>query len=252
MPLQRFSTTLLRRSRHELQLPLTNSRPLDGQDDRYHQREPERIETDPERRAVRTDHGQRYVGGRNLCFAAEVGEKSGEIGIQLGVRWVDRQIVPDDSTGLGWVPGIQGAWALNDRWAVFGDVNLSVQDSREFCSGTDVCNASTPESLVKSITVGIERRSKPGSRNGRWVLGLGAGWIDVEWNGIQLHKGMWSLSFGRRTPLGHGFGVLRWCLRVENGIGIGVDPQLTGSIKRFRMTNAAFLVGWGAGFGGRY
>ena len=192
------------------------------------------------------------LAATTFASAADVGEKRGELGVQLGVRWVDRQIVPDDSRGFGWVPGIQGAWALNDRWAVFGDINLSTQDSKEFCSMTDVCNALTPESLIKAITVGFERRFKPGPKNGRWVLGLGAGWIDVEWNGAQLHKGMWSLSFGRRTPLGHGFGVLRWCLRVENGIGIGVDPQLTGSLKRFRMTNAVFLVGWGAGFGGRY
>ena len=68
-----------------------------------------------------------------FASAADVGEKRGELGIQLGYRWVDRQIVPDDSRGLGWVPGIQGAWALNDRWAVFGDINLSIQDSREFC-----------------------------------------------------------------------------------------------------------------------
>ena len=50
-----------------------------------------------------------------FASAADVGEKRGELGIQLGYRWVDRQIVPDDSRGLGWVPGIQGAWALNDR-----------------------------------------------------------------------------------------------------------------------------------------
>lgn len=68
-----------------------------------------------------------------FAFAADGGEKSGEIGIQLGVRWVDRQIVPDDSNGLGIVYGLEGAWALSERWAFFGDLNFSTHDSENFC-----------------------------------------------------------------------------------------------------------------------
>jgi len=41
--------------------------------------------------------------------AAEGGERRGEVGIQLGIRWVDRDIVPDDSRGLGYSPGVAGA-----------------------------------------------------------------------------------------------------------------------------------------------
>jgi len=181
--------------------------------------------------------------------AAEGGEKRGEIGFQLGIRWVDRQIVPEDSNGLGLAPGVAGAWSLNDRWALFGDANQSVQDSKQFCEMTDACNAVTPETKIKVVTLGFERRFNPGPKDGRWVLGLATGWIDVEWRGTQLHKGMLSVGIGRRTPLGPGF--LRWWLRVETGLGIGTDDQLAGALEIFRMTNATFLVGWGAGIGPR-
>ena len=160
--------------------------------------------------------------------AADVGEKRGEIGIQLGVRWVDRDIVPDDSNGLGYVYGLEGAWAFNERWAFFGDLNFSTHDSKNFCLETRSCNALTPESEHKVLTLGVERRFKPGPRGGRWVLGLATGALDVEWNGIQLHNGVLSVSFGRRTPLGPGF--LRWCVRVETGIFPNTDNQLLGAL----------------------
>ena len=74
---------------------------------------------------------------------ADGGEKRGEIGIQLGVRWVDRDIVPEDSNGLGFVYGLEGAWALSERWALFGDLNFSTHDSKNFCRNTeDKCGLS--------------------------------------------------------------------------------------------------------------
>jgi len=177
--------------------------------------------------------------------AAEDEERVGEIGIQIGLRWVDRDIVPDDSRGFGWSPGASAAWALGDRWALFGDLNQSVQDSILFCRQMDACSAYTPETKIKVFALGFERRFKPGPKGGRWVLGLAPGWIDVEWRGTQLHKGMVSVGFGRRMPLGPGF--LRLWLRVETGVGIGTDDQLAGALERFRMTNVTLLVGWGAG-----
>jgi hypothetical protein len=120
--------------------------------------------------------------------AADGGEKRGEIGIQLGVRWVDREIVPDDSNGLGLVYGLEAAWALSDRWAFFGDLNFSTHESANFCQRTDSCNALTPESDHKVLTLGFERRFKAGPKGGRWVLGLATGALDMEWNGIQIHN----------------------------------------------------------------
>ena len=96
--------------------------------------------------------------------AADIGEKRGEIGIQLGVRWVDRDIVPDDSNGLGFAYGLEGAWAFNERWTFFGDLNFSTHDSKNFCRQTDSCNALTPESEHKVLTLGFERRFKPGPK----------------------------------------------------------------------------------------
>jgi hypothetical protein len=182
--------------------------------------------------------------------AADTGEKRGEIGVQLGVRWADRDIVPDDSNGLGFAYGLEGAWALSQRWAIFGDLNFSTHDSKNFCLETESCNALTPESEHKVLTLGVERRFKPGPRGGRWILGLATGALDVEWNGIQLHNGVLSVSCGRRTPLGPGF--LRWCLRVETGIFPNTDNQLLGALDELRQTNAVLLVGWGAGIGSRF
>ena len=184
------------------------------------------------------------------AFAADGGEKRGEIGIQFGVRWVDRDIVPDDSNGLGYVYGLEGSWALNEHWAVLGDLNFSTHDSRNFCLETDSCNALTPEADLKVLTLGFERRFKPGPKGGRWVLGLATGALDMEWNGIQLHNGVLSVSFGRRAPLGPGF--LRWCVRVETGIFPNTDNQLEGALDQLRQTNAVFLIGWGAGIGSRH
>ncbi len=185
------------------------------------------------------------------CASADDGgEKRGEIGIQLGVRWADRDIVPDDSNGLGFVYGLEGAWAFNERWALFADLNFSTHNSKNFCLETDSCNALTPESEHKVLTLGIERRFKPGPKGGRWVLGLATGALDVEWNGIQLHNGVLSVSFGRRTPVGPGF--LRWCVRVETGMFPNTDNQLLGALDELRQTNAVFLVAWGPGVGRRH
>ncbi len=193
--------------------------------------------------------GGGLMAATTTALAAESGERRGEIGVQLGLRWVDRDIVPEDSDGIGVAPGIAAAWSLGPNWALFGDFNQSVQDSKLFCRQIDACNAYTPETKIKVVALGFERRFQPGPKGGRWVLGLAPGWIDVEWRGTQLHKGMVSLGAGRWTPLGSG--SLRWWLRVETGIGIGTDDQLAGALTRFRMTNVTFLVGWGAGIGKR-
>jgi hypothetical protein len=184
-----------------------------------------------------------------VVHAEEPGERRGEIGIQFGLRWVDRDIVPEDSNGIGLPYGFAGAWSLGPKWALFGDFNVSTQDSKLFCRETDMCRAYTPESKIKVFTLGFERRYKPGPKGGRCVLGLAGGWIDVEWRGIQLHKGMVSFGFGRRMPLGPG--CVRLWLRTETGIGIGTDRHLTGALNRFRMTNLTLLVGYGIGFGPR-
>ena len=182
--------------------------------------------------------------------AEEGGERRGEIGLQIGVRRVDRDIVPEDSNGLGLAWGVQGAWAFNDRWALFGDLNFSTHDSKNFCLETDSCRALTPEAEHKVLTLGFERRFKPGPKGGRWMLGLATGALDVEWNGVQLHNGILSISFGSRKPIGPGF--IRWCIRVETGIFPNTDNQLEGSLDELRQTNAVLLVGWGAGFGSTY
>lgn len=181
---------------------------------------------------------------------SEGGEKRGEIGVQFGARWADRDIVPEDDSGLGFTYGLEGAWAFNRRWALFGDLNFSTHDSKLFCQRTDACHALTPESEHKVLTVGIERRFSSGPKGGRWFLGLATGALDVEWNGIQLHNGVVSLSVGRRTRLGPGF--MRWCVRVETGIFSKTDNQLLGALDDLRQTNAVLLFGWGAGIGARH
>ncbi len=134
------------------------------------------------------------------AVAAGDGERRGEIGIQVGVRWADDDIVPEDRSRAGGVIGIAGAYAFNIKWALIGDLTTSTHNSILFCVGTDSCSALTPEAEYKVLRVGIERRFNPGPKNGRWVLGLTTGLVDIEWNGFQVHHGLLSLGFGRRMP----------------------------------------------------
>jgi len=185
-----------------------------------------------------------------VAALAQQSERRGEIGLQIGVRKTGDDILPEGNNGLGFTYGVEGAWALSHKWAIFGDLSISTHDSRLFCLETENCNALTPESKHKLLSIGVERRFKPGSKGGRWVLGLATGYMDLEWRGIQVHHGLLSLSFGRRTRLGPG--ALRWCFRLETGFSGRTDPQLWGALDKASITNAAFLVGWGTGFGGRY
>jgi hypothetical protein len=183
-------------------------------------------------------------------IAAEgAGERRGEIGLQVGIRLADSDIVPDDANRSDPAWGIQGAWAFNDRWALFGDLNFSTHDSKNFCRETENCSALTPEAEHKVLTIGVERRFKPGPKGGRWVLGLATGGLDVEWNGVQLHNGILSLGVGRRSPLGPG--VLRLWLRVETGMFPNTDNQFLGALDEIRQTSVVLLVGWSPRFGRR-
>jgi hypothetical protein len=65
--------------------------------------------------------------------AAGEGERRGEIGIQVGVRWADDDIVPEDRSRAGGVIGIAGAYAFNTKWALIGDLTTSTHDSILFC-----------------------------------------------------------------------------------------------------------------------
>lgn len=182
--------------------------------------------------------------------AAEgAGERRGEVGLQVGIRLADSDIVPDDASRSDPAWGIQAAWAFNERWALFGDLNFSTHDSKNFCHETENCSALTPEAEHKVLTIGVERRFKPGPKGGRWVLGLATGGLDVEWNGVQLHNGILSLGVGRRTPLGPG--VLRLWLRVETGIFPNTDNQFLGALDEIRQTSVVLLVGWSPRFGKR-
>lgn len=180
----------------------------------------------------------------------KTGERRGEIGIELGVRQVDGDITPEGSNGLGFAWGAEGAWSFSEKWAGFADLNFSTHDSRLFCLYTDACNALTPESFHKVLTVGLDRRFAPGPQGGRWFLSLGTGWLDVEWNGIQMHNGLLSLGFGRRCLLGPV--VMRLSLRAQTGILSQTDNQLEGALDSVRMTNIVFLVDVGTGIGARF
>jgi hypothetical protein len=188
--------------------------------------------------------------GVDALAADSAGERRGEIGLQLGVRLADSDIVPDDANRSDPAWGIQAAWAFNDHWALFGDLNFSTHESRNFCLETENCNALTPEAEHKVLTIGVERRFKPGAKGGRWVLGLATGGLDVEWNGVQLHNGILSLGGGRRSPLGPG--VLRLWLRVETGMFPNTDNQFLGALDEMRQTSVVFLVGWSSRFGRRF
>ncbi len=183
-------------------------------------------------------------------FADDDGERRGEIGVQIGARRADSQIVPDGDSGVALTYGIEGAWVFNRKWALFLDVNTSDHDSKEFCAETPNCNALTPVSHHKVVTFGMERRLNPGPKGGQWVFGLGTGMMDVEWNGVQIHHGILSFNAGRRRPLGPG--VLRWTLRVESAFSGRTDAQFFGSLDWARMTNVVFVVGWGFDFGKRF
>jgi len=181
------------------------------------------------------------------AFAGDENQRRGEIGLQIGARRADSQIVPHGDNGIAMTWGIEGAWAFNRKWALFVDVNTSDHDSRQFCAETPNCNALTPVSHHKVLTFGMERRLYPGQKGGQWVFGLGTGMMDVEWNGTQIHHGILSFNAGRRRPLGPG--VLRWTLRVESAFSGRTDAQFFGALDWARMTNVVFVVGWGFDFG---
>jgi len=180
----------------------------------------------------------------------KTGERRGEIGIEIGVRRVDHDITPEGSNGLGFTWGVEGAWTFSQKWGGFADLNFSTHDSELFCLHTDACNALTPESFHKVLTLGFDRRFAPGPKGGQWFASLGTGWLDVEWNGIQMHNGLLSLGFGRRSPWGPL--VVRWSLRAQTGILSSTDNQLEGALDSVRMTNVVFLVGVGTGIGARF
>jgi hypothetical protein len=179
--------------------------------------------------------------------AGDSRERRGELGIEIGIRQADNDIVPDGDDGRAFTYGIEGAWAFNHKWAAFLDFNISDHDSRQFCADNPNCNALTPVAHHKVVTFGMERRFKPGQRGGQWVFGLGTGMMDVEWNGTQIHHGILSFNAGRRCPLGPG--VLRWTLRVETAFSGRTDAQFHGSLDWARFTNVVALVGWGFDFG---
>ena len=175
------------------------------------------------------------------------GERRGEIGPQVGVRWLDRDFVPAGSDGLDGSWGVEGSWGLGDKWALFGDFNTSTHDSVELCENSDSCSALTPTMTIKVVTFGVERRLKAGPKGGRWLLGVGTGMMDLEWNGIQIHHGILSLNFGRRMVLGPT--VVRVTARTETGFSGNTDNQLEGAYGTVHVTNLVLLVGWGFGIG---
>jgi hypothetical protein len=180
---------------------------------------------------------------------AQTEHRRGELGAQLGVRRLDGDITPDGNSGVNFTWGIEGAWALGDKWAIFVDANRSAHDSIEICEGAEYCSALTPDVTVKVVTFGMERRLKAGPKGGQWLLGLGTGMMDLDWNGVQVHHGIVSLNFSRRMPLGPG--VARVTVRTETGFSGRTDNQLVGSFDHVRMTHVVVLVGWGFGVGAR-
>ena len=177
------------------------------------------------------------------------GERRGEIGVQVGARLPDNDIVPDGDSGTAFTWGIEAAWAFNPKWAMFLDANMSSHDSRQFCANNPNCSALTPTADYTVVTFGMERRLKPNSRGGQWVFGLGTGMMDIEWNGAQIHHGLLALSVGRRCPLGPG--TLRWTLRVDSSFSGRTDAQFYSQLDWARLTNVVALVGWGFDFGPR-
>ncbi len=175
------------------------------------------------------------------------GERRGEIGLQTGIRRLDGGFVAQGSDGLDASWGIEGGWVLDDRWAVFGDINTSTHDSVELCENAESCSALTPTATIKVVTVGVERRFGAGPNGGRWQLGLGSGMMDIEWNGIQVHHGILSFNVGRRMVVGPS--VVRVTVRAETGVSGRTDNQLEGAFASVHVTNLAVLVGWGFGFG---
>ena len=181
--------------------------------------------------------------------AAGDGERRGEVGIQVGVRWADDDIVPEDRSRAGFVIGIGGAYALNSKWALIGDLTISTHDSILFCVGTDSCSALTPEAEHHVLRAGIERRFRPGPKDGRWVLGLASGIVDIRWNGFRVHHGLLSLGFGRRMPTRAG--VFRWEIRLEPTFGERFDPDLSEVVEGAHLSSVAVMVGWSWGIGAR-
>ena len=177
-------------------------------------------------------------------------QRRGEIGPQIGSRWLERDLVPDGSRGVSMTLGLEGAWSLDQNWAIFGDANTSEHDSIEMCTGAVDCRARTPVVRVGMLTVGVERRFAPGPRGGQWVLGLGTGMEDLRWNGIRIHHGILSLNFSRRVLIGPG--AARLTLRADTSFSGRTDNQVKDVRDHLRITTISVLVGWGFGFGGHF
>jgi hypothetical protein len=184
------------------------------------------------------------------AVAGDEGRRRGEIGLQVGARWLDGDIVPDDSSGVSFAFGIEGAWSLSHKWAIFGDANTSEHDSIEMCEGSEGCYARTPVVRINMLTLGVERRFKSGPKGGQWMLGLGSGMEDLRWNGIRIHHGILSLNFSRRFLLGPG--AARITLRADTSFSGRTDNQIKEGLDDVRITNVSVLFGWGFGFGGRF
>jgi len=183
------------------------------------------------------------------AFAGNTGQRPGEIGVQIGGRLADSDIIPDGDNGLAVTYGIEGAWAFSPKWALFWDANTSQHNSKQFCAETPNCSALTPTSRHKVVTFGMERRLKQNARGGQWVFGLGTGIMDIDWNGTQIHHPILSFNVGRRCPLGPG--TLRWTFRIETSVEGKTDPEFYGALDRAIMTNVVAVVGWGFDFGRR-
>jgi hypothetical protein len=186
------------------------------------------------------------TGGPGAAAGNDDGSR-GELGVEIGLRLPDNDIVPDGDNGLSYLWGIEGAWAFNHTWALFANLNISDHDSRQLCAETPSCSALTPSSHYKVLTAGVERRYRPGPKGGQWFLGLGTGIMDIEWTGIQIHHPIVSFNAGRRSPLGPG--VLRWTFRIETGIGSRTDAELHGSLDKASLTDVVLAIGWGFDFG---
>jgi len=168
----------------------------------------------------------------------------------LAVSSKDQDIVPDDRGGVNLAFGIEAAWSLSHKWAIFGDANTSKHDSIEMCEGSEGCYARTPVVRTNMLTLGIERRFKPGPNGGQWLLGLGSGMEDLRWNGIRIHHGILSLNLSRRILLGPG--AARITLRADTSFSGRTDNQIKEGLDDIRITNVTVLFGWGFGFGGRF
>jgi outer membrane protein OmpA-like peptidoglycan-associated protein len=168
------------------------------------------------------------------ALADEELEPRGEIGLQLGLRLPEGDVVGpkpgnDLTDDVDLVSGVQAWWAFDEHLAWFVDGTYSSHSSSLF-----------PDANFLTVRSGLEARFKRSSKNAHWFLALAPGWMDVDLGGspADFDRTILSVAAGRRMIRSNG--SWRYELRTDTSLD---NDGLNGE----RVTNISALVGWSWG-----